>query len=88
MIKVIRITAEWCRPCSVLAPLIEELKNENPDVVFETIDVDENPDALSLYGIRGVPVVIVKNNDTETARFVGVHSKNVYETAINNQRSN
>lgn len=88
MIKVKRFTAEWCSPCRALAPIIEEIKTENPDVTFETIDVDENPDAVSEYGIRGIPVVIVQNDGIETSRFVGVQPKNVYESAINNQRSN
>lgn len=88
MIKVKRFTAEWCSPCRALAPIIEEIKTENPDVTFETIDVDENPDVVSEYGIRGIPVVIVQNDGIETSRFVGVQPKNVYESAINNQRSN
>lgn len=88
MIKVKRFTAEWCSPCRALAPIIEEIKTENPDVTFETIDVDENPDAVSEYGIRGIPVVIVQNDGIETSRFVGIQPKNVYESAINNQRSN
>jgi thioredoxin 1 len=88
MIKVKRFTAEWCSPCRALAPIIEEIKAENPDVTFETIDVDENPDVVSEYGIRGIPVVIVQNDGIETSRFVGIQPKNVYESAINNQRSN
>lgn len=88
MIKVKRFTAEWCSPCRALAPIIEEIKTENPDVTFETIDVDENPDVVSEYGIRGIPVVIVQNDGIETSRFVGIQPKNVYESAINNQRSN
>lgn len=88
MIKVMRFTAEWCSPCRALAPIIEEIKNEYPDVSFETIDVDENPESVSEHGIRGIPVVIVQNNGVETSRFVGIQPKNVYESAINNQRSN
>lgn len=88
MIKVKRFTAEWCSPCRALGPIIEEIKTENPDVTFETIDVDENPDVVSEYGIRGIPVVIVQNDGIETSRFVGIQPKNVYESAINNQRSN
>lgn len=88
MVKVMRFTAEWCSPCRALAPIIEEIKNEYPDVSFETIDVDENPESVTEYGIRGIPVVIVQNDGVETSRFVGIQPKNVYESAINNQRSN
>jgi thioredoxin 1 len=88
MVKVKRFTANWCSPCRALAPIIEEIKQEYADVEFETIDIDENPELVSEYGIRGIPVVIVQNNGIETNRFVGVQPKTVYESAINSQRSN
>lgn len=88
VIKVKRFTAEWCSPCRALAPIIEEIKQKNSDIAFETVDIDENPELVSKYGIRGIPVIIVENNGVETNRFVGVQSKIVYEEAINNQRGN
>ena len=88
VVKVTRFTADWCGPCRALAPIIEELKNEYTDVSFETVDVDENPELTIEFGIRGIPVVIVQNDGIETSRFVGIQPKNVYESAINNQRNN
>lgn len=88
MIKVTRFTAEWCSPCRALAPIIEEIKGQNQDVQFETIDVDQQPEQATKYGIRSIPVVLIENNGMETQRFVGVQPKLVYEEAINSQRSN
>ena len=42
MIKVKRFTAAWCGPCKQLAPLFDQIKTSFPDVVFETIDVDQD----------------------------------------------
>jgi thioredoxin 1 len=88
MIKVTRFTAEWCSPCRALAPVIEDIKSQNSDVEFQTIDIDEDPETVSKYGIRAVPVVLIENNGIETNRFIGVQPRLVYEEAINNQRSN
>jgi thioredoxin 1 len=88
MIKVTRFTAEWCSPCRALAPVIEDIKSQNSDVEFHTIDIDKEPEIVSKYGIRAVPVVLIENNGIETNRFIGVQPRMVYEEAINSQRSN
>jgi thioredoxin 1 len=88
MIKVMRFTANWCSPCRALAPIIEEIKQGYSDVEFETIDIDETPESVSEYGIKGIPVIIIQNDGVETNRFVGIQPKEVYESAINSQRSN
>jgi thioredoxin 1 len=82
MTKVKRFTAAWCSPCRALSPLMEEIQKETPGVTYEVIDVDNDPDQVSQYGIRSIPVVIVEKNGVETSRFVGVQSKEVYEQAI------
>jgi len=86
MIKVTRFTADWCSPCRTLAPIIEDIKQSNTDVVFETIDVDQNPETVSQYNIKGIPVILIEKNGQEVNRFVGVQPKLVYETAINNHK--
>lgn len=88
MIKLTRFTAEWCSPCRALAPIIEEIKNENPDIDFETVDIDDSPELISQFGIKSVPTVIIQNNGTETDRFIGIQPKGTYENAINNQKGN
>lgn len=88
MIKVTRFTAEWCSPCRALAPVIEDIKSQNSDVEFHTIDIDKEPEIVAKYGIRAVPVVLIENNGIETNRFIGIQPRMVYEEAINSQRSN
>lgn len=88
MLKVKRFTAQWCLPCQNLAPIMEDIKSQYPNVVFETIDIDDNPESVSEYGIRGVPLVVLEKGDTIIERFVGVQQRNVYENAINNQLEN
>lgn len=86
MVRVKRFTASWCSPCRALAPVIDGMSKEMQDVEFQTIDIDERPELASEYGIMSIPVVLIENEGKEVERFVGVRSREVYETAINSQR--
>jgi thioredoxin 1 len=52
--------AEWCGPCKMIAPALEELAEELGDQVqIIKLDIDENPDAPTKYGVRGIPTMIL-----------------------------
>lgn len=52
--------ATWCGPCKMMGPILEELKNEmGEDVTIIKVDVDKNPQAAQVYGVRGVPTLIL-----------------------------
>jgi thioredoxin 1 len=74
--------AQWCGPCKALKPIMQEISSENPSVLYQYIDVDQNPTDAQANGIRSIPVVLVQKNGVETSRFVGIQSKSVYEQAI------
>ena len=77
MVKVKRYTATWCGPCKQLAPVFEELKNEITNVTFETIDVDQNKEAVIAEGIVSVPTVVLEKDGQQVYRFSGVLPKSV-----------
>jgi thioredoxin 1 len=82
MVKVKRYTATWCGPCKQLAPVFEELKNEITEVTFETIDVDQNKEAVIAEGIVSVPTVVLEKNGQQVYRFSGVLPKSVIAGVI------
>jgi thioredoxin 1 len=82
MIKVKRYTATWCGPCKQLAPVFEELKNEITEVTFETIDVDQNKEAVIAEGIVSVPTVVLEKDGQQVYRFSGVLPKSVIAGVI------
>jgi thioredoxin 1 len=83
MIKIIRFTGEWCQPCKALAPIMNDIQNEQQGVMFETIDVDQNKDAVSLYKVSSVPTVVITKNGTEVTRFTGIKPKAAIHNLIN-----
>ena len=66
-----------------MAPTFNEVKNSFSGVSFNEYDVDDNSDIASQYGIRSVPTVLLVKDGKEVKRIVGAQSKNIYESAIN-----
>ena len=75
--------ATWCGPCRMLGPVIEEIANEyEGKVVVGKIDVDNNQDFASKYGVRSIPTVLVFQNGEIVGRQVGVAPKKTYTDAL------
>jgi len=71
--KVLRFTASWCGPCKMLAKTLDEVNTQIP---IEVIDIDENQELATHYGIRGVPTLVMLDGDIEVKRIVGMKMKN------------
>jgi thioredoxin 1 len=68
--------AEWCGPCRMIAPALEELSNElGQKVTIAKLNIDENPDAPAKYGVRGIPTMILFKNGAPAATKVGAAPK-------------
>ena len=66
--------AEWCAPCKMIAPLLEEVASEY-DGRLRIANIDENPNTPPKYGIRGIPALMLFKNGAVEAQRVGVLSK-------------
>jgi thioredoxin 1 len=68
--------AEWCGPCKMIAPILDEIANEYSDrVKVAKLNIDENPQTPPKFGIRGIPTLILFKNGTVEAQKVGAVSK-------------
>jgi len=68
--------AEWCGPCKMIAPMLDELADDFGDrVTIAKLNIDENPQTPPRYGIRGIPTLILFKNGTVEAQKVGALSK-------------
>ncbi|WP_029936124.1 thioredoxin [Sphingomonas sp. UNC305MFCol5.2] len=75
--------AEWCGPCRIIAPALEELASELGDKVnIVKLDIDANPDAPTKYGVRGIPTMILFKNGQQAATQVGAMPKSAIKQWI------
>ncbi len=76
--------AEWCGPCKLLGPIIDELAVEfEGKAKVGKIDIDTNRDAAVTYGIQSIPTVLIMKNGEIANKFVGIASKDDLTEAIN-----
>ncbi len=76
--------AEWCGPCRMIGPVIEELSNEyEGKAVVGKLNVDENPNTTVEFGIRSIPTLLVFKNGAVVDRHVGVASKSDLAKKLN-----
>ena len=76
--------AEWCGPCRMVGPIIDELsKDFEGKAVIGKIDVDANQEFAAKYGVRNIPTVLLFKDGELVSRQVGVAPKKTYEDAIN-----
>lgn len=68
--------AEWCGPCKMIGPSLEEISDElGTRVTIAKINIDENPDAPAKYGVRGIPTMILFKDGAPAATKVGAAPK-------------
>ena len=68
--------AEWCGPCKMVSPIVEELSNEyNGKVKVAKLDVDTNPQTATNYGIRGIPTLLMFKDGSAVDQIVGAVPK-------------
>ncbi|MGI9627229.1 MAG: thioredoxin [Longimicrobiales bacterium] len=72
--------AEWCGPCKVLAPMLDEIANQNVGrLVVAKVDTDQAQKVAAEYEIRGVPTVVLFRDGVEVDRSVGIEPQRLAE---------
>ena len=76
--------AEWCGPCQMLGPVIDELAKEYAGKVkVGKVDVDQARETATKFGIQNIPTVVIMNGGEPVQNFVGVRKKGDYKAALN-----
>jgi thioredoxin 1 len=73
---VVDFWAEWCGPCKMVAPILEEIAQEKAgSLAIAKLNVDDNPDVARRFGVMSIPTMIVFKDGQEAARIVGAKGK-------------
>ena len=68
--------APWCGPCRMVVPMVEEIAKERPDIKVAKINVDENPELATRFGIMSIPTLVVMENGKIIDQAMGARPKN------------
>jgi thioredoxin 1 len=76
--------ADWCGPCRMIAPVLEELAQETPDAKIVKVNVDHSPETAARYGISSIPSLLVFRDGEIVAEQVGLASKSQLKSMLGN----
>ena len=85
-VTLVDFWAEWCGPCRMVTPVLEELQGELGDrAQIVKLNVDENPNIAQQFGISGIPTMLLFKDGQVVDKLVGASSINTYRDLINKQ---
>ena len=67
--------ADWCGPCRMVSPLVDEIAEENPQYLVGKINVDSEPDLAESFGVSSIPTLVVMKNGKIVNKSVGARPK-------------
>ena len=67
--------ADWCGPCRMVAPIVEEIAAENDDIVVAKVNVDDQPELASEFGVFSIPTLVVMKDGKVAAKSAGAKPK-------------
>jgi thioredoxin 1 len=80
--ELVDFWAEWCGPCRMIAPVIEQIAGERSDIVVGKLDVDENVEIAQRYHVTGIPFVAIFEHGQISKYAVGAMPKAQLERAL------
>ena len=80
---IVDFWAEWCGPCKMLSPIIEEIGQENKDIKIVKVDVDTENELASKYNVNSIPTVMIFEHGQLKNTIIGFHQKADYLKALN-----
>jgi thioredoxin 1 len=78
---VVDFWAPWCGPCRAVAPIFEQLSQDQDRVLFAKVNLDESPEYASRYGVLSIPTAILFENGEPKEAVVGPRPRSYYENA-------
>ena len=67
--------AEWCGPCKMIGPVLEEMAGERDDIIIAKMNIDENPEVPTRFGVRSIPTLLIFKGGEAVATTMGAKPK-------------
>ena len=80
---VVDFYADWCGPCKMLAPILEELDNHRSEIKIVKVNVDEAHDSAKAFGVMSIPTIVLLKNGQIINKKIGLCSKETLVEMIN-----
>jgi thioredoxin 1 len=81
-IKVLYFSASWCSPCKSFKPVVQSVLTDHPQINFNLIDIEEEPDLSQEHKIRSVPTIVVLKDNVVIDKFSGSMSKDKFKEKV------
>lgn len=70
--EILDFYADWCGPCQMMKPVMEEFETAHPEITVRRINIDEDEALAEQYGVSGIPCLVIVKDGAEVTREVGV----------------
>lgn len=80
--EILDFYADWCGPCQMMKPIMEEFEKTHPEVKVTAVNVDEEEEIAEKYGVSGIPCIVILKDGKEINRAVGVQPLKKLEKMI------
>lgn len=81
--KIIDFYADWCGPCQMLKPILEEVEKAHPEVEFEKVNIDDEAEKAEKFGVMSIPTLVFMDDEGKIIETsVGMRSKQDIEKII------
>ena len=79
--------AQWCGPCKMIGPVLEEIAASRDDIVIAKMDIDDNPEVPTNFGVRSIPTLLIFKGGEVVATTMGAKPRAQMEAWINDTLS-
>lgn len=83
---LVQYYADWCGPCQMLKPVLEQISEETNDIEFYRLNIEEHRDLAVTAGVQSIPTVVFYQDGKEKGREVGFKPKHILESWLNSQK--
>ena len=81
---IVDFYADWCGPCKMQAPVLDDFSKKKPTAIILKVNVDQNIDLAEAHAIMSIPTMMVFSNGKQTYKKPGFHALNALENLLNN----